>query len=567
MAQKVLAITISSDWIKIAEEMYTQKGIQVYGAYTVATPEGSVDDGNITNIAAVAGAIEAELVKNEIGCRNVIFSMQSSRIANKEVMTPALREPKLSTYIKTNATEYFPVNIDDYILTYSVLETVDTEGEGKQHRAMVVAAPAGMVQNYYDLAKACGLTVTAIDYVGNSNLQITRLQIDEKPSIIIQIGEESTIVSIMSNNLLRLMRTVPYGKSTVVTALMEKKDSENFDEEEAYRMLAETEVIQSDFSQNEYVTDSLRYLVNNISRVMDYYIGKNPEESIEKAYILTEGSGIKGIDKLFHNELNGVEVKLITNLVDVDLSESMLNESNVTLYLTNIGAVIDPVNFIPAAALEAVKAANTGKYFRILFYVAIAAAILIVGIPALSYMNLKSTNDDLELKIKNLAWVQETVDAYYDAMNQYEDASQFAALTTNEDDDLLDFVEFLEESMPSDISIGSFSVSDGSVTLSCTGASKNSVAQFLLILSDQENISDVYCPSVSESKDSEGVITISFSVTLQFTEFAEESEATTETETEAETATETETEAETATETETETEAETATGAVETEVQ
>ncbi len=520
MAQKVLAITISNDWIKIAEEIYTpQKGIQVFNAVTLATPAGAVDDGNLINMEAVAGTIEAELAKNEMSSRNVIFSMQSSKIANKEVLTPALKEPKLSTFIKTNATEYFPVNIEDYIITYSVLDTIDTDEDGRQNRVMVVAAPTSMVQSYYDLALKLGLNVTSVDYAGNSNLQLTRLQIDERPSIVIQVGSENTVVSILSNNLLRLMRTVPYGKSTVISAIMEKKETENFTEEDAYKLLATQKVIQDNFMQNEYITDSLRYLVNNIARVMDYYTTKNPDELIEHAYIITEGPAIIGLDELFHNELNGVEVTQLTRLVDVDTSASTLNDSNITLYLTNLGASVDPVNFIPESALEAAKKANSGKYFRIMMYVAVAVAIVLVGLPTLTYMGLKMTNDDLDKKIRNLQWVQETVDAYYNAKDQYSDMQNFAALTTNENDELLEFILFLEANMPSDISLGSLSVNNGSVSLSCTGSSKSTCAQFLMILNNQPNITNVYCPSISESIDAEGITTASFSLTCNFTSF------------------------------------------------
>ena len=50
--------------------------------------------------------------------------------------------------INVNASEYFPINIDDYVLSYTVLETKNTKEE-KKTRVLIYAAPEHMVKGYY----------------------------------------------------------------------------------------------------------------------------------------------------------------------------------------------------------------------------------------------------------------------------------------------------------------------------------------------------------------------------------------------------------------------------------
>lgn len=49
---------------------------------------------------------------------------------------------------------------------------------------MVMAAPMGIVERYYDVADMLELRVLDLDYVGNSTLQLMRLQIDDSPTLL-----------------------------------------------------------------------------------------------------------------------------------------------------------------------------------------------------------------------------------------------------------------------------------------------------------------------------------------------------------------------------------------------
>lgn len=523
MTSRLLTITVGSEITKICDvSISAQKAVTVHSVLTVNTPEDAVDDGLVKNVPLLAQSIKSALIDAKIIGKSVIFSIQSSRIANKEVVTPDLKPKKIAEYINANATEYFPVSIEDYIVTYQLLETI-TDENIKKNRVMVAIAPSEIVDSYYELASELGMTIESIDYVGNSTLQVLKLQIkakDDKPSVVIQLAEDHTVITIIRNNVMQLMRTVPYGKSTVATALMEKRE---ITYEEAVEAMKDTRnVIKSSFDEGDYVTDSLKYLVNNISRIIDYYKSKNAVEEIEDAYLLTEGNPIYGIDALFSYELAIPNVTRLDTLESVNIAQSVLfTGGQPSTYLPNIGAPINPVGFVPKSVAEKAKKESSNKYFGLLILVSILIALVMVSIPLLSYFDNLDERNDYQRKVKSLKYVEDVVAEYYNAKDKNTDMANFDKLAYNNDDYLGDFVAYLENRMPADISISSMTVKNGAVTMTFSASSKQSVAAFIMALKEKENISDVYVPSINESIDAYGVITVSSSLTCYFTKPAE----------------------------------------------
>ena len=61
-----------------------------------------------------------------------------------------------------------------------------------------------------------------VDYAGNSTYQIMKQQIGPEVSLVIQVENDGTVINIFKDNVLQLQRNVPYGKSMLVNAVMEK---------------------------------------------------------------------------------------------------------------------------------------------------------------------------------------------------------------------------------------------------------------------------------------------------------------------------------------------------------
>ena len=507
---KLVSIVINNEYIKICEITKSGKNSVVHKTVTIPAPEDCYVDGVIEQTDVLAKAIKVVMDEHRFNANNVAFSISSPRLATKEVLIPNVKANKIDKLVQANATEYFPVNMDEYIIQYTVLEKVEDQGQEKI-KLMVAAVPSEVVESYYGLAKALGLKVAFVDYAGNSTYQIMKQQIGPEVSLVIQVENDGTVINIFKDNVLQLQRNVPYGKSMLVNAVMEKYGLKY---EAATTKLQNETLLHSRFDGDE-VTESLRYMASNINRVIDYYVSRN-RLSIQKAYLIGHSTSIKGFATLLSNELN-MPIEKVERLKNIALDKkAYVEEATLTSYVTNLGAVIDPVDFVPKRMIDSgVKKENT-KTLVIALAGAVVVAAALVLVPLGRVVVLNAEISKLNKSIDKLSSINDIVNEYYAAKDENNDIKTFAALTADSDDSLQDFVDYLEKNMPSDVVISSFNITSGAVSISGKAGSKASVAKFIQQLQKSPSVINVDVPTISESKDNAGSVEATFSLTCTF---------------------------------------------------
>ena len=95
MEQKLLSIYIGNDVTRICEVVKkSSTSIIVNNATEVSTPGGSIDDGYITDVNAIAEAIRGCVFGRGFSASKVIFTISSKKIANKEIVIPYVKGDK-----------------------------------------------------------------------------------------------------------------------------------------------------------------------------------------------------------------------------------------------------------------------------------------------------------------------------------------------------------------------------------------------------------------------------------------------------------------------------------------
>ena len=422
-SSRVLTIDITNESITLVEvSPSAKKQTEVHNALIFETPEGAYEDGFIKDPEKIAGAIREQLNANGITNKNVIFVLTSTKIVNREVLIPEVRENKVKGIVTANASEYFPVNIEDYVVSHSILEHVTNEDKTKQLKLMVVAAPLNMVKGYYELGSILGLNVESIDYVGNAMLQLIKTQTSSSmTTMVIQLGSESTILNIVKGDTLLLQRTIPYGTNAVVTEVMDEK---NVDATTAMTMLQNERIITVDFDDNA-ATGAFRYLINNIGRVVDYYVTKNPDKPIDDVFLTGDGALIRGIDGLFKIQLN-IQTRIMDNLYNVKFDNRIdLKVYNPVYLIAPIGAAFAPMGFLPVEVKSTATVSSNGNYVK---YGAVACAVLSIiglgaaGIGTIYRNNQLSKRDSLNAQIAAIQDIDEIIREYESIKAKYEDA-------------------------------------------------------------------------------------------------------------------------------------------------
>ncbi len=250
---KVLSIEVGTTLTEIVEMDYKVRNPKVYKSLMISTPEGVLDEGMLYGYEHFADALKKMLKLKGFKAKKVIFSVSSNRIASREVEIPHLKDNQIRDYVLANASDYFPVDIAEYSISYSILEHLQNDEGGKAIRINAIAVPTDLIESYQEFAKAAGLELEAIDYDGNSLFQAVKKECGVGSQIVIKIDEKNTIVTVMKDGVQFLTRTVPYGiEEAVDTIIYSHIYSENTTHSEAISYLRTVKCVNPAFDMEAY---------------------------------------------------------------------------------------------------------------------------------------------------------------------------------------------------------------------------------------------------------------------------------------------------------------------------
>lgn len=526
-SNKVLTVEITNESITIIEvSPSVKKQTNVHNALIFETPEDAYDDGMLRDVDRLSAVIREQLDANGITNKNAIFILSSTKIVQREVLIPEVKENKIKGIVAMNASEYFPVNVEDYVVSHSVLEHVVDENKAKQIKLMVVAAPTNMVKGYYELGSALGLTVQAIDYVGNAMLQMIKTQTGTNmTTMVIQLGSESTILNIVKGDTLLLQRTVPYGTNAVVTEVMDEK---GVDATTAMTLLQNERLITVDFDDNA-ATGAFRYLINNIGRVIDYYVTKNPDNPIDDVFLTGDGALIRGIDGLFKIQLN-IQTRIMDSLYNVKFDPAIdLKIYNPVYLVTPIGAAFAPMGFQIVEAKK--KSTSNTDFVKIgvtVFAIGVIAALGMIVVTTILKNNAQAEQNSLNSQIAAIADIDQIVSDYDAAKAKLDDIENLYDLTKDVNENFTIFFENLEKILPKEIAINTYTSSAEGITMEGVSSSYDAIARFIKDLKTIECVTDAFVVNIDEeeattttSASEDGTVSqvgssFSFTVTAQF---------------------------------------------------
>ena len=497
MATKVLSISLGSEIVKVCEVMLAGKRkVQVFNAIDLIVPEGLCEDGVILDAESLAEAIKQGLKGEGFSAKKIVFTINSKRIANKEAIIPFCKENRIKDIVQINASEYFPIsNLDDYAFNHSIIEVVQNESV-KNYRLSVTATPNELIEQYYELARAMGMSVEAIDYSGNSILQLLKFQTaGEGVDAVLQVGAENTVVNIMNGSTMVMQRSVPYGRLSLVDAI---KSSANVSDEEADGMLMQDDIgdLASKYGD---VADAVRTMLSSIGRILEFYRARNAENPVERVFVIGDVSSIAGLPDLINNEMD-YEVQVVERLRGVEIkNHKVLSDEIVANYLANIGAVIAPLRIsIDEARQRGEKVKSDKLPWRILVFAAVIAIAMCGGILFVYYTN-KQENESLKAQIEALGDVENLKTQYEQAQTDLATMNSWYDSTKGANESLARLIGDLEERQPSAVAISKFTSSGGEVTIDGVSYGKPAVAEFIIQLKKLPYVKNVKAEYVNES--------------------------------------------------------------------
>lgn len=555
MNNRVLSIEIGNSFTKICEIDYKVKKPKVYKVLTVETPEGVVVDGMLQPTQEYADHLVNALGTNGIRTKRVIFTISSTRVASREVQIPNVKANKIEALVKTNANDYFPVDLTQYEIGHYLAGGLTEEGK---LRVMALAVPKALLDSYYQLAQMCGWEVECFDYSSNSLYQILRDEKSEKVTMMIKIDENSTIVTVLSAGKVLLQRTVAYGVQDAIETMIasgayavndpmsaverfQKKtclnrvlhQGDKVWEENAGRWEDEDAGNVEVTAARQKITASLEPLIVGVSRVIDFYDSRNGDTPIERTYVTGLGGSFSGMSKLFTNCLER-KVHTLSDMDDKIGMSKAIRSTRPAAYISCLGAVLAPVGLIDkstqkAKGLTVVSGTN---------YTFVSVAILVLGVilsiamavtSLTRYFGTVAENVALQARVEELQPAQTVYNEYLSAAAQYDKYKYLYEYTENPNENLVEFINELEQILPDSFYTDSFSSDQTGISMTVNVEGKAAAARTILNIRNMESIEDVQISNITDNQDEMGGSWVMFSMTGTYRELSDETEETGET--------------------------------------
>ena len=555
MNNRVLSIEIGNSFTKICEMDYKVKKPKVYKVLTVETPEGIVVDGMLQPTQEYADHLVNALGTNGIRTKRVIFTISSTRVASREVQIPNVKANKIEALVKTNASDYFPVDLTQYEIGYYLAGGLAENGK---LRVMALACPKALLNSYYQLAQMCGWEVECFDYSSNSLYQILRDEKSEKVTMMIKIDENNTIVTVLSAGKVLLQRTVAYGVQDAIETMIasgayavsdpmsaverfQKKTCLNrvlhpgdkLWEENAGRWEDEDAGNVEVTAARQKITSTLEPLIVGVNRVIDFYDSRNGDTPIERTYVTGLGGSFSGMSKLFTNCLER-KVHTLSDMEDKIGMSKAIRSTRPAAYISCLGAVLAPVGLIDknqqkAKGMTVVSGTN---------YTFVSVAVLVLGVilsiamvvtSLTRYFGTVAENVALQARVEELQPAQAVYNEYLSAAAQYDKYKYLYEYTENPNENLVEFINELEQILPDSFYTDSFSSDQTGISMTVNVEGKAAAARTILNVRNMESIEDVQISNITDNQDEMGGSWVMFSMTGTYRELTDETEETGET--------------------------------------
>ena len=514
-------------------------GVSINEHFFFPTPIGTVSDGMISEPDAYAKALTQELANH--GMKNVTevnVCLASGKTATREVVLPKLKDKQLASLIKSNADEYFPVDMSQYKLSYTVIGdeeevvasrsdgTEDKDGKaaaktttrstGKQ-RVLIKAAPKEVLNSYVLLSQKALFHLRTIDSAQNALYQALKNVKLQGTVMYVDIDSVRMDCTFLKDGKFVMQRSFTYGGDEMIMPYIERQ---GMTEENYFEAFLELTNPEKNSIEKDLAEDLLSRCVSSITRAADY-LRTTKNMQVDGIVLLGTCAHLPFLREAIQ-EQSGIDVAFIENIKE---TAPLVNGSaDLARYLSCASCIIDSINLTPDAYLanKAKKGFTFGGGASDSFMVPIIIAVVLVAVgvvlglmSVLGYLSKKQELANIQTEMEQLKPAKDAYDAYISYQKDSDSLDVIKNDAGGNNKKLRDFFEEIEAKMPSDLLVMDAQCNASTVTLTCQCQDLDGVANVISDFRKFESIeiTNVSVPTISLDKSETGEKTENFTIT------------------------------------------------------
>lgn len=357
----LITIDICGDNVYLVEGLATPAAIDVYKCDEAKLPDGTIEDGDIKNHAALAMTLTKLLNARSYKAAAAVITFTSGIVMSRRLTLPPGKPYEISAMVKSQMSQAVSVP-SDFVFEYSYAKAV--QSKDAPNDVWAYALDKEFIEKYYSVFKSIKLRPVALDIHSNCvekllfDASVNGAALSGRSTLFVGIEREFIEIHLFSNSERGFSRIAPvsaaeflliadnlgYGRPDSELSLMEKRLSAISDDSVkkkhsdaiSYDALdISPEALQKDTILAEAAHQYTGRLADELSKMIQFQMMRDSSLPVACVYLYGSFSGVKGLDTALSQSIE-CRVEIIENISKVKIDADV----KLAKYVNAIGALI-----------------------------------------------------------------------------------------------------------------------------------------------------------------------------------------------------------------------------------
>jgi type IV pilus assembly protein PilM len=300
----VIGLDIGSGFVKVVEVDHSGDQPEVVRVAMRPLLPDAIVEGEIMDYGLVSDAVAG--LFGELGLKGaeVVTAVGGHDVIIKPIPMDRMKESDAREVIKWEAEQHVPFDIKSVELDFQIL---DPDGDGLQMEVLLVAAKRELIDNKVGLLQDAGVEPVIIDveaFALHNAFEYNYPDAQEGIVALVNVGHETTNVSILDDGVPILTRDIPFGS---------RKIREDLQRERGLTAEQAEDVVQGREAAADlesFVQGSADEIAVGIERASAFLMTRQDGNSVGRIFLSGGGARIPGMDRTLAQRMN-VETQVV----------------------------------------------------------------------------------------------------------------------------------------------------------------------------------------------------------------------------------------------------------------